>query len=86
MKFSKSLSKSEVKYKYLGLPKKIREDFPEKDEKFTVVFQKKTYQMSVNNKNCIMLTQLYTQHEFQEGETLIITDSKKGFEFNIENS
>lgn len=84
MKFSKSLSNSEVKYKYLGLPKKIREEFPAKDEKFAVVFEKKTYQMSVNNKNCIMLSQLYGQHEFKEGETIHIVDSKKGFEFSVE--
>lgn len=84
MKFSKSLSKSEVKYKYFGLPKKIREEFPEKDKKFTVIFKKKSYQMSVNNKNCIMITQLYSQHEFKEDEILHITDSKNGFEFTIE--
>jgi len=83
--FTKTLSRSEAKYKYVGLPKKIREeDFPEKDEKFTVKFKGKNYQMSVNNKNCIMLSQLYATHEFQEDETLTIKSSKKGFDFSVE--
>ena len=85
MKFVKELSRSEAKYKYVGLPNKIREEeFPEKDEKFSVKFQGKSYQMSVNNKNCIMLSQLYSVHEFQEGETLTISSSKSGYEMSVE--
>ena len=85
MEFVKELSKSESKYKYVGLPKKIREEeFPEKDEKFDVKFNGKKFQMSVNNKNCIMLSQLYNTHEFQEGETLTIKSAKKGYEFSVE--
>jgi len=83
MEFSKDLSRSEAKYKYLGLPKKIREDFPEKDELFDVKFQGKTYKMKVNNKDSIMLTQLYGTHEFQEDETLSIKSTKKGFDFSV---
>ena len=37
----------------------------------------------VNNKNSIMLTQLYGAHEFQEGDTLEIISTKKGFEFSV---
>ena len=33
MEYTKNLSHSEAKYKYLGLPKKIRSEFPEKDGK-----------------------------------------------------
>lgn len=85
MEFSKTLSRSEAKYKYLGLPKKTRaEDFPEKDELFDVKFLGKVYKMKVNNKDSIMLTQLYAAHEFQEGETLKIKDGKNGFEFSVE--
>ena len=85
MKFSKTLSRSEAKYKYIGLPKQLRaEEFPDKDVLFDVKFQGKKYQMSVNNKNCIMLTKLYDQHEFQEDETLTIKSVKKSFEFSIE--
>jgi len=40
MEFEKSLSPSEAKYKYLGLPKKIRAEFPPKDEIFQVEFKK----------------------------------------------
>ncbi len=84
MEFSKTLSRSEAKYKYIGLPKKTRaEDFPEKDEVFDVKFQGKNYKMKVNNKDCIMLSQLYSVHEFQEGETLKIKSGKNGFEFSV---
>lgn len=84
MNFTKDLTASEAKYKYLGLPKDTREEFPEKDEIFDVKFKGKVYKMKVNNKNSIMLTQLYGAHEFQEGDTLSITSSKKGFEFSVE--
>ena len=85
MEFEKQLSKSETKYKYVGLPKNIREEnFPEKDELFDVKFETKNYKMKVNNKDCIMLTQLYDTHTFEEGETLKIKSSKKGFEFSVE--
>jgi hypothetical protein len=84
MEFSKDLSPSEAKYKYLGLSKKIREDFPEKDELFDVKFKGKIYKMKVNNKDAIMLTQLYGAHEFKAEETLSIKSIKKGFEFSVE--
>ncbi len=84
MEFSKDLSRSEAKYKYIGLPNKIRENFPEKDELFDVKFENKIYKMKVNNKDCIMLSQLYHVHEFQEGETLTIKSAKKGYEFSVE--
>ena len=85
MEFEKQLSKSESKYKYVGLPKNIRdENFPEKDELFDVKFESKNYKMKVNNKDCIMLTQLYDVHTFEEGEVLKIKSSKKGFEFLVQ--
>ena len=85
MEFEKQLSKSESKYKYVGLPKNIRdENFPEKDELFDVKFESKNYKMKDNNKDCIMLTQLYDAHTFEEGEVLKIKSSKKGFEFSVQ--
>lgn len=85
MEFSKTLSRSEAKYKYVGLPKKTREeDFPAKDEVFDVKFQGKIYAMKVNNKDCIMLSQLYAIHEFQEGETLTIKSGKNILEMSVE--
>ena len=85
MEFSKTLSRSEAKYKYIGLPKKTREEeFPEKDETFDVKFKGKNYKMKVNNKNCIISSQLYSVYEFQEGEVLNIKSSKEGFDFSIE--
>ena len=84
MKFSKDLSRSEAKYKYIGLPHKVREeDFPEKDVLFDIEFKGKTYRMKVNNKDCIMLSQLYLRHVFKEGQTLTIKSNKKGYEFSV---
>ena len=40
--------------------------------------------MKVNNKNSIMITQLYGSHEFQEDETLTIKSAKKGYDFSVE--
>lgn len=86
MGFSRTLSPNEAKYKYITLSQDEREEFPEKDKLFDVNFQGKTYQLKVSGKtkDNLMLTPLYETHEFQEGETLIITPIKKGFEFSVE--
>ena len=86
MKFSKDLSPSEAKYKYIGLSKKAREEFPEKDEKFFVTFKGKTYQMSVNNKDSIMLSQLYEAYQFQPDDEIKIKSGENGdFEISVLN-
>lgn len=82
MEFVKRLSPSEAKYKYVGLPKTTREEFPEKDQIFKLKFKNKTYDMRVNNKNCIMLTQLYDVYQFQENDEIEIT-AKKGLSFEL---
>ncbi len=89
MEFVKELSPSEAKYKYLGLNKKTRQEFPEKDEIFKLKFQNEIYNMKVNNKDCIMLSQLYHAYQFQEDDEVRITVNKKGtFELtvNLSNS
>lgn len=83
MEFSKTLSASEAKYKYIGLPKKIREEFPEKDQIFKLKFKGKTYDMKVNNKNCIMLSQLYDVYQFQEDDEVKIIINPKGYELTV---
>ncbi len=83
MEFVKNLSASEAKYKYVSLPKSIREGFPVKDEIFKLKFKRKTYDMKVNNKDCIMLTQLYEKHQFIEEDEIIITDGKKEGTYEI---
>ena len=84
MEFIKNLSRSEAKYKYVGLPKKIREEFPEKDKIFKLKFMNKLYDMKVNNKDCIMLTQLYQVYEFQEGDMIkIISMYDENFELSL---
>lgn len=85
-KFTKFLSTSEAKYKYVGLPKTIREDFPEKDEIFKMMFKGKIYDMKVNNKDCIMLTQLYEKYEFKDNDEITIIKNKKNiFELTVTN-
>ena len=84
MDFVRKLSRSEAKYKYIQLPREFRETFPEKDVLFDAKFKDKTYKMKVNNSNSIMLTQLYVAHEFQEGDTLTIKSTKKGYDFSVE--
>jgi len=84
MKFVKTLSPSEAKYKYLGLNKKAIEELPQKQQIFKLKFKNKTYDMKVNNKNCIMLTQLYHVYEFAEGDEVTITENKnKTFELVV---
>jgi len=84
MEFVKQLSTSEAKYKYLGLNKKVREEFPEKDQIFKLKFKNKTYDMKVNNKDCIMLSQLYYEYQFQDGDEVKITKRKDGiFEITV---
>ena len=85
MEFEKSISPSEAKYKYLGLPKKIRAEFPPKDEIFQVEFKTKSYKMKVNNKNSIMISQLYDTHQFRESDLLkIVKNDITSFSFSVE--
>ena len=84
MKFSKELSPSEAKYKYIGLSKDFRTKLPEKDELFDIKFKGKIYTSKVNNKDCIMLTQFYHAHEFQAGNTVTFNTDKKIVELTVE--
>ena len=84
MKFVKNLSPSEAKYKYVDLTKEAREEFPEKDVIFKMKFKGKTYDMKVNNKDCIMLSQLYEKHVFQEYDEIKISKiDDENFEFVV---
>jgi len=82
MEFTKQLSASEAKYKYMGLTKKLREEFPEKDIPFKMKFKNKSYSMKVNNKNCIMLTQLYEIYQFKENDQIRLV-TKNGIDFEL---
>ena len=85
MEFEKSISPSEAKYKYLGLPKKIRAEFPPKDEIFQVKFKAKSYKMKVNNKNSIMISQLYDAHQFQASDLVkIVKNDYTNFSFSVD--
>ena len=84
MKFVKNLSPSEAKYKYLGFSKKARAEFPEKDVFFKIKFKGKKYDMKVNNKNSIMLSQLYEVYHFQENDEITISKiDDKNFELVV---
>lgn len=78
MKFVKQLSPSEAKYKYLGLNKQAISELPPKQQIFKLKFKNKIYDMKVNNKNCIMLTQLYYVYQFVEDDEVTITENKNG--------
>ncbi len=84
MEFTKVLSPSAAKYKYFALPTKVREDFPEKNAPFKLKFKNKMYTLHVNNKDCIMLTQLYYEYQFVEGDEVRIIKKKDGtFELTV---
>ena len=85
MEYERSLSYSEAKYKYFSLIKKVRNNFPDKDVLFKAKFKRKTYDLKVNNKNAIMLSELYPRHQFSEGDTVKFTKHKDGiFEITAE--
>ena len=84
MEYGKSISPSEAKYKYLGLPKKDREQFPEKEQIFEMEFKGKSYNMKVNNKDSIMISHLYDAHQFQEGELIKIIKKKNSYLLSVE--
>ena len=65
------------------MTKKIREEFHENDIPFDVKFKGKNYQMKVNNKDCIMLSQLYSVYQFQDGDAIKITMNKNNFELTV---
>ena len=84
MEFIKNLSPSEAKYKYLGIPKKNREQFPEKDQIFEMELKGKSYNMKVNNKDSIMISHLYDAHQFQEGDLIKIIKKKGNYLLSVE--
>ena len=84
MEYVKNLSRSEAQYKYVGLTKEAREEFPETGKNFKLKFRNKTYQIWVNNKNCFMISQLYGVYEFQEDdEVKIVNKPNDSFELSL---
>ena len=86
MEYTKNLSHSESKYKYLGLSKKIRSEFPEKDQIFKMEFKGKSYDMKVNNKDSIMISQLYDAYEFQISDSIKIVKKKNNYSLIVEKT
>ena len=84
MKFIKNLSRSEAKYKYVGLTKEARQEFPETGKNFKLRFKNKTYDVWVNNKNCFMISQLYGVYEFQENDEIkVVKKNDNIFELTV---
>ena len=84
MEFTKNLSPSEAKYKYVCLTTKIQDKFPEKDKIFKLKFKGKNYDMKVNNRYCIMLSQLYSVYQFKDNDEITITKKDiKNFELVV---
>ncbi len=78
MEYSRVLRPSEAKYKYLPLTKGQRDLFPPKDQIFKLKFKGKSYDLKVNNKDCIMITPLYNDYRFVEGDEIKIISKKDG--------
>jgi len=85
MKLSKTLSYSDAKYKIFPLRSEIRDGFPEGDVDFIGNFQGKKYTLHVvSTKNQIMITQLYHQYVFQDGDTVTFKKIKdKEYEISV---
>lgn len=71
------LPASDARYKYVGLPKSARGEFPPKHKVFKLIFQGKNHDMTVSNKDCIILTQMHEKHWFVEGDEVTTMDGKK---------
>ena len=84
MNLEKTLSHSDAKYKIFPLSKMLTDAFPEKEVDFTCKFMGKKHILHVNNRDWIMLTKLYSQHEFKEGETVTFKKIKdKEYEISV---
>ena len=46
-------------------------------------FKGKRYKMKVNNRNCIMSTQLYNTHQFVESDRIKLTCRENVFELEL---
>ena len=85
MEYERTLSPSEAKYKYFSLTNKVRDIFPDKDVLFKAKFKGKTYDLKVNNKDCIMISALYHKYRFGEGDTVKFTKKNDGsFEVTVQ--
>jgi len=84
MEYVKHLTTSEAKYKYLDLTKEAREEYPKTGELFDLKFKNKTYKVWVNNKDCFMISQLYKQYQFQEGDEIkVVKKNENTFELSL---
>jgi len=77
-KFSKALSRSEAKHRYVRIPKDDRDFFPQAHEPFVVKYDGKEFEMKVNHKHDLMTGQLYRNTKFVEGTVLNFETKKKG--------
>jgi len=84
VEFVKNLSRSEAKYKYFSLSIEAREEFPKTDKFFDLKFKNKIFTIWVNKKNCFMISKLYDDYTFQEGDEIqVIKDKKGNFELTV---
>jgi len=59
----------------------------EKDPTRDWTFKGKSYKMKVNNKDCIMLSQLYESHEFHVLDFIkIIKNKDTSFSFSVDRN
>ena len=83
-KYTKTISKTESKYRYWQIHKVERNFFPEKFKPFKIRFREKMYDVKVNNRDCIMTGLFHYDYIFQEGDTITIIKNNKGiFELTL---
>ena len=84
MEFETNLSRSEALYKYIQIPNGYKEEFPEKDINFTLIFKNKKYKVWTSAKKCFMISKLYHVYEFQQGDEIkVVKKDKDTFELSL---
>jgi len=83
MELRKILTLPEAKYRYLQIRKHERNFFPEKFEVFKLKFKEQTYELRVNNRDCVIISQLYQEYRFSDGEEIIITKKNGNYELSL---
>ncbi len=76
--FTKTVTKTEAKYRYWQLHKDEQSFFPEKFKPFKIKFMGKIFEVKVNNRDCIMTGLFHYDYTFMEGDVIRITKNKNG--------
>ena len=78
-KLTKTLKKSEAKYKYWHISKAELDFFPDKNIEFKVEFAGKRFVLKVTPRNVVITSQFYEKYQFLENDRIILTKKKENF-------